>query len=90
LVTPAQLEAAGASPGVAREWQSALTPGQIARHDHDVAALRVEAAGPLGTAETAELVDLAMTLHTRGGVFSAAWTCSVAHGRVVSLAETIG
>jgi hypothetical protein len=84
-VSPAQLEAAGASPSVAREWQSALTPGQIARHDHEVPVLRVTAAGPTGRGV---LADLSMTLQTRGGPYRAWWTCRTdAAQRVVQITE---
>ena len=85
VVTPSALEAAGADPAVAREWQSAATPGQIARHDDEVPRFRLVGVGPTGGGQ---MVVLRSTIDTHAGPIGAWWSCRVAAGRVVELAES--
>ncbi len=83
-VTPAALEAAGADPAVAAQWQAAATPGQIARHDDEVPRFRLVGAGPTGSGE---LVELESSLTTHAGPITGWWSCKVAGGRVTALTE---
>ena len=85
VVTPSVLEAAGADPAVAAQWQAAATPGQIARHDDEVPRFRLVGAGPTGSGT---IVELESSLTTHGGPITGWWGCRVAGGRVVELTES--
>ena len=84
VVTSSVLEAAGATPSVAAQWQSAATPGQVARHDDEVPRFTLVGVGPTGSGE---LVVLSSALSTHAGAIGAWWSCKVAGGRVVELTE---